>query len=160
MKRFFALLIALLWLVCGAGCGSVGVDDNTDVSHVTDVSDDSYLPSLQDILTEADAVLMPGTAGSSLKAARMAALLMDWSATCPDGVSQDKLAAVLQTVEAANPNAPMSLSDRLSEVDSMHNTLRVDTAILADCGYEGSGGPWSDSDLAAYELLMAAAGLR
>ncbi len=147
MKRFLILFMLAAAVLLTAGCGTEYAD-----------FDEAELTAL---LTETDTAVQPGTAGSSLNAARMAALLMDWSAQVGGVPREDGLTRVVQAVRAqSDPNAPVGFHQKLAAVDGMHKVLLTNTAVLADSGYEGSGGPWSREDLAAYEALMAVCGLR
>ena len=103
----------------------------------------------------------PGTAGSSLRAARVAAWLLDWGAetkltddeiysavgTWMDGQSSERLQLFLESI--------------LAVYDQSYN-LRGENgeAILSDAGVESSRYPWNERAVRAVEMVSYGCGLR
>lgn len=139
MKRMIPLLLTLLMLW---GCGT------SEPAPVEDAR-------LTQLLTEVDNTMQPGTAGSSLKAAYLAALLLDWSRETE--LDEASIAAITQAAAAnARTDQPAGFSEKMQSVFSAYELLMTPEGegLLTDCGYTGSGYPWTEEDAAAFKCIM------
>ena len=104
--------------------------------------------------------VQPGTAGSSLKAAGVAADLLDWAA---DPIPQENLDATVREWLAAQSAEARSLLPQ--QLDSLRDTLEAlvldyegSAGLLEDAGLTGRG-PWEDDArqrvLTLFEALEA-----
>lgn len=145
MKRILSMLLAVILLF--AACSTT----NDPAVALNERA------ALVDILTLIDEQMQPGTAGSSLTAAYLAATLMDWS--CSTSLEEPAITEVTQEVIShSDPNAPASFTEKLQSVYNAYESLMTeqDASILADCGYSGNGYPWSESDMTALHTIMSA----
>lgn len=107
----------------------------------------------------------PGTAGSSLKAAKYAAMLLDWYVSIEAEDSPDRIAKVKKTGESfasghdLSPDAetengvPIDFPEKFSAIWSSAMSLTFgDTAVLEDAGYTPQGS-WDALDA---DMLFAA----
>ncbi len=170
MKRFFALVLVLsLFCLCGCGAAApaavtaapeatAAVETPSPAPVETPAADDE--PELTQILGEIRDRMHPGTAGSSLTAAQLAVLLLDWSVQTPmDGEQirasvEDFLAPMIkreQTEFAMQMSAVGAAVERLRGEDG--------EALMDDIGgTDGTRWPWTDAPQEKLDALFSAAG--
>ena len=146
MKRFFFLLLVLSSvLLCACGKSPA-----PQVPAVSPAPADSAVSGLLDRIRDG---VQPGSAGASLKAASVAADLLDWAAGSPQRGAAD--AAVSVWLEAQTPEARAQLPEQIGALRSAVERLAADfegsAGLLSDAGLEGRG-PWDES---AAELALA-----
>lgn len=147
MKRMISLLLAVL--LCLGGCSK------TDAATTEPTDTSAEQAALAELLTEIDNTVFPGTAGSSLNAACMAANLLDWSRSTT--LDEDTIAAVTMTaMETARKDDPASFAEKMQSVYTAYEQLMSPAGeeILSSCGYTGSGSPWMEEDAAAFKCVM------
>ena len=126
------------------------------------------IPDLPEVHDEAleqifEAVLSvyPGTAGTSLRAARCAAWLLDWGAvtTLTDDEIYSAVGSWLD--EQSDERMQVFLESILSVYDRCYD-LRGEYAegIMSDAGIESSLYPWNDRAFRAVEMVSYGCGLR
>ena len=163
MKRLLLLFLsvfALLLAACGtsAPAESPTPGDGEQPAVITDAAATPATNSTLFILLDAlrDGV-QPGTAGSSLKAAIVAADLLDWAKDPPpqDSVSltvRDWLAAQSEDALALLPE---QLSSLTGTVEQLVGDYEASQGLLEDAGLTGRG-PWSaEVGAQALALLLA-----
>lgn len=141
MKRTLPVFLALLLLLCG--CGTDSADTTAEEAALTQ------------LLLEIDNTMQPGTAGSSLKAAYLAASLLDWSRST--ALEEAAIAEVTKSVlEQARTDSPVSFTEKMQSVYNAYELLMTPAGedILSDCGYTGEGFPWSEEDAASFQCIM------
>ena len=162
MKRFLSLLLAFsLFCLCGCGAAAPAAEtapaETPSPAPLETPADDA--PELAPILAEIRDRMHPGTAGSSLTAAQLAVLLLDWSVQTPMDEAQIRAAA-------EDFLAPMSDRERseyamqLSAVQgAAERLLGEDGAALMDDigGTEGTLWPWTNAPREKLEALFSAA---
>ena len=147
MKRMISLLLAVL--LCLGGCS------RTDAAITEPADTTAEQAVLAELLTEIDNTVFPGTAGSSLNAACMAAKLLDWSRST--ALDEDTISAVTKTaMETARKDDPVSFAEKMQSVYTAYEQLLSPNgeALLSSCGYTGDGYPWSEEDAAALKCVM------
>ena len=165
MKRIFLLLLCTALLLCACGTVPTGGTASTDAAaEPTEAPDPAAQEALSALLGELRQNVTVGTAGSSLRAAAMAARLLDWAETAAIGDEQI-LAALEPWLGAPEDGVPADFREQLAAVDNMFRLLTGEPgeeaeAILSDAGCEDCGYPWSEGAIAAVERIMALAGLR
>ncbi len=110
-------------------------------------------PALEAILPEVLNV-WPGAAGCSLRAARVAAQLLDWGMTTElddDGI----YAAIGSYLDTLNDEDFMAFREAFYSVYDASYNLRGDSAegLLSDAGVENSAYPWNEKAFHAMEML-------
>ena len=165
MRKIFLLLLLAALLLCA--CGAAPAEETSQPDAAQD--DPTPLnPAVQEelaaLLGEVRQNVSIGTAGSSLRAAAMAAKLLDWAedARIPDVQIRGALEPWLGQPE---DGVPADFLEQLQAVDGMVSRLTGDSAeeaegILSDAGCEDCGYPWSDEAAATVARIMALAGLR
>ena len=112
-------------------------------------------------ILEAVLSVYPGSAGSSLRAARCAAWLLDWGAVTT--LTDDEIYSAVGTWmdEQNDENLRVFLESILSVYDRSYD-LRGEYAegIMSDAGIETSLYPWNDRAARAVEMVSYACGLR
>ena len=165
MKRICLLLLCAALLLCA--CGTVPTGDTTAAAvpaEPADASDPAAQEALSALLGELRQTVTIGTAGSSLRAAAMAARLLDWAETAE--IHDEQILAALEPwLEDSEDGVPADFREQLGAVDNMFRLLTEEPgeeaeAILSDAGCEDCGYPWSEGAIAAVERIMALAGLR
>ena len=101
--------------------------------------------ALEDVLEQIRTGVQPGTAGSSLKAAAVAAALLDWAQTAPDRAAAE--AAALAWRDALDEDArdllPVQLDSLRYAVETLCGDEEASAGLRADAGLEDRG-PWSE----------------
>ena len=117
-------------------------------------------PALEAILPEALNV-WPGAAGCSLRAARVAAWLLDWGAETK--LTDDEIYSAVGTWmdEQDSERLKLFLESILSVYDQTYN-LRGENAeaLMSDAGVESSLYPWNERAFRAVEMVSYGCGLR
>ena len=146
MKRFLCLLLSLCLFAPLCGCAGKAAAPAPD--------------DLTPVLESISANVHPGTAGSSLRAAQQACLLMDWC--CETEMDESAVRAAAESFLA-----PLTDEDRqlfavqLDSVKSAADYLISEdgAGLLEDIGgAEGTLWPWEDAPQEQLSALLAAAG--
>lgn len=112
------------------------------------------------ILDEIDAIVTPGTAGSSLQAIRAAAMLLDWGVNT--GLDTGEISEAASTWLAAKGGAQSDSLQKLSLVDEAYKKLLGNDAreLMDAAGCEGMNISWGEDPVETIEAVMKTAGLR
>ena len=103
------------------------------------------------------------TAGSSLRAASMAARLLDWAETAD--ISDEQILAALEPwLGDLDDGVPAEFREQLAAVWSAAAILTGDDpaqaeALLSDAGCENSAYPWNDGAVSTLRRILDLAGL-
>ena len=186
MKKTTIVLSALFLLLILAGCGkSVQTPAPTPVPVVTATPSPTpeptpiptlaptpeplpLIPDLPEIhdaaleqIFEAVLSVYPGSAGSSLRAARCAAWLLDWGAVT--SLTDDEIYSAVGSWldQQDDERLRVFLESILSVYDRCYD-LRGEYAegLMSDAGIESSLYPWNDRAFRAVEMVSYGCGLR
>lgn len=112
-------------------------------------------------ILEATLSVQPGAAGSSLRAARVAAWLLDWGAETK--LTDDEIYSAVGTWmdEQDSERLKLFLESILAVYDQTYN-LRGENAeaLMSDAGVESSLYPWNERAFRAVEMVSYGCGLR
>lgn len=155
-------------VVSGSGASSAasafsqGAPEVPDSLPADSTPDPDASEALQAQLDNIRDTVQPGTAGSSLRAAQVAADLLIWGTSSPltagqvDTLTRDWIAAQDSDVQAALP-------EQLTEVDATCQLLQSGegAGLLESIGWTDTTDlPWGSEPEPLVEALMAAAGMR
>ncbi|MBR6208815.1 MAG: DUF3298 domain-containing protein [Oscillospiraceae bacterium] len=169
-KRAYTVVVLLLCLALLCGCAAKAASTAEPTASPTPPSTvpDSPAPAaptdppaekngMYDLLTRVFDDYHQGTAGSSLKAAFLAATMVDWAA---ENGRDAVLAGARAWDRGLETEFGESFEEKLSAVrESALSIARGGTGVLADCGYEGS---WDHSEREVndtFDALSAGLGL-
>ena len=145
MKRFFSLLLAFC-LFCLCGCGAAAPAAETPSPAPLEAPADNAA-ELAPILTEIRERMHPATAGSSLTAAQLAVLLLDWSVQTDADEAQIRAAAEKFLTEL-DDGARSEFAEQIGAVQGAAGRLLGEEgeALMEDIGgTEGTLWPWTDA---------------
>lgn len=113
------------------------------------------------ILDVIDEEVMPGTAGSSLRAVQAAVQLLDWGVHTGLDTEEIRQAAVGWLADKGN-DEQTAFAQKLELVDDACNRLREENAreLLEEAGCQDTEIFWDSDPVAPIEAIMDAAGLR
>ena len=170
MKKYIALFLALSMIFALAACGEKsGAPAPTAAPTAAPTPEPPPLvPDLPPVydedlsrILEATLSVQPGTAGSSLRAARVAAWLLDWGAATK--LSDDEIYSAVGTWLDAQSSERLQvfLESFLAVYDQSYN-LRGENAeaLMSDAGIESSLYPWNERAARAVEMVSYGCGLR
>ena len=182
MKKAFALLLILCLLAALPACGkSAPAPAASATPAPTPTPEPSpeptpaptpeplpLMPSLPpvrdaglDAVLESALSVYPGAAGCSLRAARVAAWLLDWGSET--ALTDDEIysATLCWMDEQSDENLKIFLESILSVYDRSYD-LRGEYAadIMSDAGIESAHYPWGERAARAVEMVCYACGLR
>ena len=186
MKRTFALILSLCLIFILSACGktnpaptpkpTVAVTEAPTPTpeptpEPTPAPTPEPLPLQPDLppvhdealdkILDATLSVYPGSAGTSLRAARVAAWLLDWGAETK--LTDDEIYSAVGTWmdRQSDENLRVFLESILSVYDRSYD-LRGEHAeeLMADAGIESSLYPWNDRAVRAVEMVSYACGLR
>lgn len=184
MKKYLALLLALCMLFALAACGNKSaaltpaptvtpaptIEPTPEPTPVPTATPEPppLVPDLPPVhdetlsnILEATLSVYPGTAGSSLRAARVAAWLLDWGAETK--LTDDEIYSAVGTWldGQSSERLQVFLESFLSVYDQSYN-LRGENAegIMSDAGVESSLYPWNERAARAVEMVSYGCGLR
>ena len=182
MKKRMIIILSLFVLLTLAACGKaapapsaaptpVVTETPAPTPEPTPVSTPEPLPLVPDLpevhdealeqIFEAVLSVYPGSAGSSLRAARCAAWLLDWGTvtTLTDDEIYSAVGSWLD--EQDDERMQVFLESILSVYDRTYD-LRGEYAegIMSDAGIESSLYPWNDRAFRAVEMVSYGCGLR
>lgn len=178
MKKIISIIAAAALLMALSACGTAQSEVVVESPAVTEAAPESAEPSpvqspdgsddtavivteLSAVLDDIDASVTIGTAGSSLKAARAAAQLLDW-AVQTDMSAQQVKSAVVDWLSPKGNDVQVQFAEKLSAVDSACTELQKDSAkdLLDSAGCQDSGYPWTEQAYELVDAVMQATGLR
>ncbi len=171
MKRSLVLLILAVLLLCACGTSPApqAPAASPEASPAPETPETVSAPSagtaeLSALLGELRENVSIATAGSSLRAAAMAARLLDW-AEGAQLTDAEILAALTPWLGPLDDGVPADYLEQLGAVDgAIRNLEELDEeqarSLLSDAGCEGCGYPWSEHAQALAERIMTLAGLR
>lgn len=112
------------------------------------------------ILDEIDENVVPGTAGSSLRAVQSAVKLLDWGVNT--GLGADEIGEAATAWLAAKGDDRALCVEKLELVDNAYQRLLTDEAddLLNDAGCADIHRFWGNEPVESIEAIMQAAGLR
>ncbi len=186
MKKRTIIILSLLALLSLAACGKAAPAPTPTPAPVvtetpaptpeptpepTPVPTPEPLPLIPDLpevhdealeqIFEAVLSVYPGTAGTSLRAARCAAWLLDWGAVTT--LTDDEIYSAVGSWLDEQDDARMQtfLESFLSVYDRTYD-LRGEYAegLMSDAGVESSLYPWNDRAFRAVEMVSYGCGLR
>ena len=164
MKKMLLMLLAAALLLCACGQTAPASPQAAPAAQATPAALSPAAEELDALLGELRQTVQPGTAGSSLRAASMAAKLLDWAESAE--LTDEELLAVLSPwLGELDDGLPGDFPEQLAAVDGMARILTGEDAaqalgLLEDAGCEDCGYPWSGKAAAVLERLMTLAGLR
>ena len=141
MKRTISLLLTVLLCLCGCSAPPVNTAEEETL--------------LAELLTQIDNTMQPGTAGSSLTAAFLAATMLDWSRSTT--LDRETVTQITETaIETARTDHPMTFAEKMQSIYSAYERLMTTEGegLLSDCGYTGDGYPWTAEDAAALQWVF------
>ena len=141
MKRTLFRILMLLILILAVGLILMLALRGGEAEHP-----DSVSPALTARLDQLRDGVQPGTAGSSLKAASVAAELLDWA---EDPIPRENIeATVAAWLEAQSAEARERLPEQIDalrySVKELTTAYEDAAGLLSDAGLEGRG-PWSEA---------------
>ena len=157
MKRYLSLLLVFsLFCLCGCGAAApaagtaapeatAAVETPSPAPVETPAADDE--PALAPILAEIRERMHPATAGSSLTAAQLAVLLLDWSVQTTADEAQIRAAAA-DFLAALSESERSEFAEQMGAVQGAAERLLGDegAALMEDIGgTEGTLWPWADA---------------
>lgn len=128
----------------------------------TETANPETQPALElPILDVIDEEVMPGTAGSSLRAVQAAVQLLDWGVHTGLDTEEIRQAAVDWLADKGN-DEQTTFAQKLELVDDACNRLREENAreLLDEAGCQDTEIFWSSDPVEPIEAIMDAAGLR
>ena len=170
MTRYLSLLLSFS-LFCLCGCGAAAPAAGTAAPEATaaveapspapvETSAAEEEPALAPILAEIRERMHPATAGSSLTAAQLAVLLLDWSVQTAADEAQIRAAAA-DFLAALSESERSEFAEQMSAVQGAAERLLGDegAALMEDIGgTEGTLWPWADAPQEKLDALFSAAG--
>jgi hypothetical protein len=168
MKKTIVFLILAALLLCA--CGTAPAPETPAApSEPSPAPEASAAPAsgaaeLSALLGELRENVSIATAGSSLRAAAMAARLLDW-AEGAELTDEEILAALAPWLGELDDGVPADFLEQLAAVDGAIQSLEeMDEArargLLTDAGCEDCGYPWSAHARQLAERIMVLAGVR
>lgn len=169
MKKLisFALILTLTLALCA--CSDISKTEPTPTPEQTaepaatpEPSAEPEKPELSDtgkqlveILDKLKTDCHPGTAGSSLTGAALAAELLDWAAENPDDIDEQALLAAQSFKELLTSDESALIEDQLSLVYGESSELLGEDGelLLESCGYDAAHFPY---DAGTAQQLFAA----
>jgi len=152
MKKYFLNLLLVISVVVISSCGKTETSVETKIAEtVSDIKTEEEmkkLPVKQKVDKEFNAVfnevidtVNPGTAGSSLKAAKAAAMFLDYC----EG-KENLLSEVDPYIKGLSDKKKEDLVEKLIDLSSTMELAKKDDfkELLSDAGVTDSKHPWSD----------------
>ena len=186
MKKAFALILSLCMVFALAGCAQKSAaptpaptaaptetpaptpEPTPEPTPTATPEPPPLMPELPAVhdealsqILEATLSVYPGSAGSSLRAARVAAWLLDWGAVTE--LTDDEIYSAVGTWMDGQDSERLKLflESILAVYDQTYN-LRGENAeaIMSDAGVESSLYPWNERAFRAVEMVSYGCGLR
>lgn len=164
MKRCFSLIMALCLAVlcgCGAALPKEPGTPEAEAPALTELPVPVEAPELATILAEIRERMHPGTAGSSLTAAQLAAALLDWCVQTDADETQIR-AAVEDFLAPMTEREGTEFALQMASVQGAVTTLLSEDGegLLSDIGGpEGTLWPWTDAPTEKLDAVFSAAGV-
>ena len=159
------LLVAMLLSLCACGekapeaspAASETPAEETIIIEAPPAEDAAPLSQVLDSINKNTEV---GTAGSSLRAAQSAAMLMDWCAETSLDAGQVR-AATVEWLSPMGNDAQTEFAQKLELVDTMCLELihKDGTSLLESAGYTSSSYPWDEAAYEKYTAVLDAVGV-
>lgn len=127
MRIFWKITALVLAAVLLTGCGSIGQEKTTQQER----------EELVRILDDLSANLHPGTSGSSLTSARIAAELIGWASTAKMGKAEaGKI--VVEWLQEQSPEIRAAVQEKIDSVSSTYGSILRDGAadLMESAGVE------------------------
>ena len=171
MKKAICAILAGTMLLTLCACGTKKTETSTSpaastqptvsasaapsASSAAQTADDSA--ALTNVLDQISSGMEVGTAGSSLKAAKYAAALLDWGMTTKMSTDDIKSAVVAWLSPKGN-DAQTAFADKYAAVKDTVTTLTGSDgkALLDDAGVTDSKYPWNDAANTAVSAVTEA----
>lgn len=170
MKKIICAVLTGTMLLTLCACGTKKTETSASPSPSASPETVSAAPSetataspsaaaetktLASVLDDINAHMEPGTAGSGLKAAKLAAELLDWAQT--SSLSTDEIKA--QTVAWLSPKGndeQVAFAGKLGAVNNAVGQVTGDGGkeLLQEAGVTDSLYPWSDEAVAAVKTVV------
>ncbi len=168
MKKIALILLSAAILLSLCACGEKApeaspaaseapAEESTIVIEAPPAEDAAPLSQVLDSINENTEV---GTAGSSLRAAQSAAMLMDWCAETALDTEQVRTATVDWLSPMGN-DAQTAFAQKLELVDTMCLELihKDGSSLLESAGYTSSSYPWDEAAYEKYTAVLEAVGV-
>lgn len=175
MKKLFYLIVALMLVPALVACGATAAEQPseppvevtqspavvTDEPVVTNTpTPDTEIVALDAILDEINNDAQPGAAGSSLKAAVIAADMLNWASSTE--MSDDEVRQV--TIEWLSPKGNDELvefSMKINDVYTAYQTLISENSegLLSVAGLSYAVGQWGYEPYSSIETIVEVVGL-
>ena len=172
MKKTICAVLAgtMLLALCACGAKKPGTSPSPAVTESAQPSETPVAsPSassessaaadtaLTDVLDRINNNMEPGTAGSSLKAAKLAAALLDWGETTKLSADQIKAETVAWLTPKGN-DEQSSFAEKYTAVKSAVDAVAGDNGkeLLDEAGVTDSHYPWNDAAFAAVKNVTEA----
>ena len=156
MKKIALILLSAAILLSLCACGEKAPEASPDASEAP-AEDAAPLSQVLDSINENTEV---GTAGSSLRAAQSAAMLMDWCAETSLDAEQVR-AATVEWLSPMGNDAQTEFAQKLELVDTMCLELihKDGSSLLESAGYTSSSYPWDEAAYEKYTVILEAVGI-
>ena len=168
MKKIALILLSAAILLSLCACGEKApeaspaaseapAEESTIVIEAPPAEDAAPLSQVLDSINENTEI---GTAGSSLRAAQSAAMLMDWCAETSLDAEQVR-AATVEWLSPMGNNAQTEFAQKLELVDTMCLELihKDGSSLLESAGYTSSSYPWDEAAYEKYTVILEAVGI-
>ena len=168
MKKIALILLSAAILLSLCACGEKApeaspaaseapAEESTIVIEAPPAEEAAPLSQVLDSINENTEV---GTAGSSLRAAQSAAMLMDWCAETSLDAGQVR-AATVEWLSPMGNDAQTAFAQKLELVDTMCLELihKDGSSLLERAGYTSSSYPWDEAAYEKYTVILEAVGI-
>ena len=158
MKKLFYLIIVLMLVPALVACGTAAVQPSE--SPAQSAPDGASLAALSAVLDEINNDAQPGSAGSSLKAAKIAADMLNWAAETK--LSDDEVRqGTIDWLSPKGNDEQAEFSMKLECVYNAYQTLISADAegLMSDAGLDYEPGHWGYEAYSPIETIADAVGL-
>ena len=175
MKKLFYLIIALMLVPALVACGATAAEQSSEPpveatqspAVVTDEpvvvntpTPDTGIVALDAILDEINNDAQPGSAGSSLKAAVIAADMLNWASG--NEMSDDEVRqATIDWLSPKGNDELVEFSRKIDDVYTAYQTLisKDSEGLMSDAGLDYEVGQWGYEPYSSIETIVEVVGL-